>query len=518
MINSVDILSAEGLGICREAPLERGEGHEIVCPLVDLLFGNINIDIAVCDGFDIVGKLVGILEAASLHQRLHKALVMEVAEVFAEEQAAAQTVVEVLVMAQRIAQTVRNGGAGVHESKTLCQRRKAHIVVVLLGQRVDALTQVILKLRKKTECHVCKTLVQEVCVNMNGSLKTVGKSVHNAGVEKYLGCGLDIARIDEGHGGEHPHIHCFLGVDVVAGQNCAAGDLGACAAGGGECDIRHFKRRFFVVLGLSRSEEYLDRVNAGVLDKHTESLRRVKCRAAAAPTTAGSGSDVMGFAILTRADTHTKLRIDQLSFFSASFLDPEYISHSPEWLLDAGALDALAHGIEGVLNTRANDLSRLWNNYGFRLFKSFKDDLLNRCLTSEDYSNMLLAASVQGVGNMQCCTTIPHGLGYSLTHFKDVSHGFANMLVMAEFLRTINDAAAVTDVLHQCGFCNIDDFDGYMQQILRRNVAFTVTDEELHAWAKECASLKPRLEAHIQPISEDEIYRILRTSLKEYTV
>lgn len=238
----------------------------------------------------------------------------------------------------------------------------------------------------------------------------------------------------------------------------------------------------------------------------------------AVPTTAGSGSDVMGFAILTRADTHTKLRIDQLSFFSASFLDPEYISHSPEWLLDAGALDALAHGIEGVLNTRANDLSRLWNNYGFRLFKSFKDDLLNRCLTSEDYSNMLLAASVQGVGNMQCCTTIPHGLGYSLTHFKDVSHGFANMLVMAEFLRTINDAAAVTDVLHQCGFCNIDDFDGYMQQILRRNVAFTVTDEELHAWAKECASLKPRLEAHIQPISEDEIYRILRTSLKEYTV
>lgn len=238
----------------------------------------------------------------------------------------------------------------------------------------------------------------------------------------------------------------------------------------------------------------------------------------AVPTTAGSGSDVMGFAILTRSDTNTKLRIDQLSFFSASFLDPDYISQSPEWLLEAGALDALAHGIEGVLNTHTNDLSRLWNNYGFRLFKSFKDNLAGRCLTSEDYSNMLLAASVQGVGNMQCCTTIPHGLGYSLTHFKGVSHGFANMLVMAEFLRTINDSAAVDEVLRQCGFLDIDDFDEYIQKILRRNVAFIVTDAELHAWAKECAALTPRLEAHIQPISEDEIYRILRVSLEDYMI
>lgn len=238
----------------------------------------------------------------------------------------------------------------------------------------------------------------------------------------------------------------------------------------------------------------------------------------AVPTTAGSGSDVMGFAILTRNDTHTKLRINQLSFFSASFLDPRYISASPDWLLEAGALDALAHGIEAVLNTRANDLSRLWNYYGFELFKSFKDALLERTLTDTDYGNMLLAASVQGMGNMQCCTTIPHGLGYSLTHFKDVSHGFANMLVMAEFLRTIDDTAAVNDVLARCGFADIDDFGEYMHRILKRNVSITVTDAELRSWASECASLTPRLEAHIQPITEDEIYDILIRSLKEYMV
>ena len=238
----------------------------------------------------------------------------------------------------------------------------------------------------------------------------------------------------------------------------------------------------------------------------------------AVPTTAGSGSDVMGFAILTRKDTHTKLRINQLSFFDASFLDSKYICQSPDWLLEAGALDALAHGIEAVLNNQANDLSRAWNYFGFQLFKSFKDNLLDRKLNHDNFIDMLLAASIQGMGNMQCCTTIPHGMGYSLTHFKDVSHGFANMLVMANFLRSIDDKVAVNDVVERCGFLDLDEFDAYMQKILERNVWLEVTDDELRKWAKQCAALTPRIKAHIQPINENDIYNIFSDSLKKYVV
>lgn len=236
----------------------------------------------------------------------------------------------------------------------------------------------------------------------------------------------------------------------------------------------------------------------------------------AVPTTAGSGSDVMGYSILTRADTNTKLRINQLSFFSTSFLDARYVVDSPIWLLESGALDALAHGIEGVLNVFATPLSRLWNNYGFSLFSEFNNNLLRQELTEEDCGKMLLAASVQGMGNMQCCSTIPHGLGYSLTHFKGVPHGFSNMLVMASFLRSIKSRAAVNDVLNRSGFSDLDEFDDYMQNILERNVSIEVSHEELRAWAKECASLKSRIEAHIEPITEEDIYEILRESLKKY--
>lgn len=233
----------------------------------------------------------------------------------------------------------------------------------------------------------------------------------------------------------------------------------------------------------------------------------------AVPTTAGSGSEVMGFSILTRSDTDTKLRINQLSFFSAAFLDARYVASSPLWLLDAGVMDALSHGIEGVLNTRSSSLSRIWNFHGFALFAKFKDALASGIPGNEECGQMLLAAAVQGMGNMQCGSTIPHGMGYALTHFKNVPHGIANMMVMPAFLRTIHDKDAVNDIVHACGFESLDDFEEYVLKIVRRNVRIEVTEEELDAWAKECASLKPRLEAHIEPISAAQIRAIFSAAI-----
>lgn len=236
----------------------------------------------------------------------------------------------------------------------------------------------------------------------------------------------------------------------------------------------------------------------------------------AIPTTAGSGSDVMGFAILTRSDTNTKLRINQLSYFRASFLDARYVMDAPQWLLDAGAADALAHGIEGTLNVNSSPLSSLWINYGYTLFASFKDALIEKRLTQENCADMLLAASVQGMGNLQCGSTIPHGLGYALTHFKGVTHGIATIMVMPAFLRLFKNQRPVEDILHRCGFENLDEFELYIREIVRRNVNIRVSLKEIDEWAAECYSLKPRMDASSEKFSQEEIRRILISSLDAY--
>lgn len=233
----------------------------------------------------------------------------------------------------------------------------------------------------------------------------------------------------------------------------------------------------------------------------------------AVPTTAGSGSEVMGYAILTRADTNTKLRINQLSYFEAAFLDARYVAESPQWLLDAGAMDALAHGIEGVLNRVCSPMQRVWHEYGFRLFAQYKDALLNGSLTREQCGDMLMAASAHGMGTMQSGTTIPHGMGYPLTHFKKVTHGIASIMSAPSFLPMLHCSDEIDSMLEMCGFSGLKEFTQYINAIVRRNVNISVTRSEIEAWSDECFSLKRRIVKHVEPITRGMIRDIYLETL-----
>ncbi|MBP5239029.1 MAG: iron-containing alcohol dehydrogenase [Oscillospiraceae bacterium] len=234
------------------------------------------------------------------------------------------------------------------------------------------------------------------------------------------------------------------------------------------------------------------------------------------PTTAGSGSEVMGYAVLTRNDTHTKLRMDQMSFFDAAFLDAKYIADSPQWLLDAGAMDALAHGVEGYLNTFSCAPERLWHDYGFRLFKRYKDALRSCTLEADNFERMLTAASVQGIAVMQSGTSIPHGMGYPLTHFKNVTHGLASAIMLPAYLEVFQNRELVDHVISACGFENVDEFSAFIDEICSRNISIAVTDEEIEHWADQCYALTTRLERHPEPITRDQIRDMYRKALRRY--
>ena len=64
------------------------------------------------------------------------------------------------------------------------------------------------------------------------------------------------------------------------------------------------------------------------------------------PTTAGTGSEVTGGAVLTRKDKQTKEAMYMWYYPEISFVDPRYIEKAPLFLLDTGAIDALAHGVK----------------------------------------------------------------------------------------------------------------------------------------------------------------------------
>lgn len=241
-------------------------------------------------------------------------------------------------------------------------------------------------------------------------------------------------------------------------------------------------------------------------------LGEAKCPIVAVPTTAGTGSEVGQVAVLTNERRHTKQSIKQRTFPAIAYLDSQYVKTAPDLLLDASAMDALAHGVEAYLNTSATHITKGYAMAGFDLFSKYKDALLAKTMTDEDYDNLTLASNIFGMG-MIYRTTITHGMGYPLTEEKGLSHGLACAVFLGEFLRNLHDKTLAEPVYKTCGFDTVDAFADYVNQLLEPYIDFTVTEEEIDRWTEQMYAAKWRLELHPEEITPEDIKKIYVDSL-----
>ncbi len=237
----------------------------------------------------------------------------------------------------------------------------------------------------------------------------------------------------------------------------------------------------------------------------------------AVPTTAGTGSEVTGGAVLTRADKDTKESMNMWLYPKIAFVDPRYIEASPQFLLDTGAIDALAHGVEACLHKDANIMNRSISFAAFGLFSHFKDALLSGEMTAELFDDLTAHSFMQGVSFMQSCTTIPHGMGYPLSQHKDVPHGLACGIFLGEYLKAFKDQSIVLPIVKACGFNDSDEFADYVRELTNRDVDITVTDDEIEYWTDQFMEIqKWRLEANPEELSREDINKLYRTALAKY--
>lgn len=234
------------------------------------------------------------------------------------------------------------------------------------------------------------------------------------------------------------------------------------------------------------------------------------------PTTAGTGSEVTGGAVLTRCDMDNKDTARHKLYCTVAFLDARYIRESPKFLIHTGAMDALAHGVETYINVKSNPLNRAVAAVGMQMFAEYKDNMLNDCLTDEDYEKMLLTSNVMGQAFMQAGTCLPHGLGYPLSHHKGVNHGLSCSMTLGEWLRGFKDQSIVEPVVKLCGFSSTDEMADYINEILSRDVDISVTGEEIDAWAEQFCANPDRLSRNPEPIGLEDIKGIYRRALARY--
>lgn len=148
------------------------------------------------------------------------------------------------------------------------------------------------------------------------------------------------------------------------------------------------------------------------------------------PTTAGTGSEVTPFAIIS--DGHTKWSLADYSLTpTMAIVDAEYMMSMPPRATAATGMDCLSHAIESYVSIFASEFTkpysleaiRLVFKYLVRAYKNGKNDL-------EARQGMAHAATIAGIAFANGFLGIVHSLSHKITAHHGVVHGNANAIYL----------------------------------------------------------------------------------------
>lgn len=231
------------------------------------------------------------------------------------------------------------------------------------------------------------------------------------------------------------------------------------------------------------------------------------------PTTAGTGSEVTPYSVLTNHEKQTKTSIASPCLFpSFALLDAKYMKSLSLKTTVNTAIDSLSHSVEGMMSVKANNMSDIIARAAIRLLSEEFDNLISGELTDEDREKLLYASMLGGVVISQTKTTAVHAMGYSLTYFKGIDHGRANGLLLGEFMEYTEKYAEekINDILHCMDMKNVGEFKAKLAQILGKKENFAAEELEMYA---DIASVAGGIKNSINCPSRDEILAMYKKSL-----
>jgi len=163
---------------------------------------------------------------------------------------------------------------------------------------------------------------------------------------------------------------------------------------------------------------------------------------AAIPTTAGTGSEVNGYAILTVPEMGVKRTYSSPRAFPvAAFLDPRYTASLPHHQTVSTALDAFCHCAESYFSPKSTQLTRALGAKGANLvwrgLLSVQADDVGESVRTD----LLTGAMFGGICIARTGTGYPHPMGYNLTLHRGIPHGVACAIFEGEYLRRQESAS-----------------------------------------------------------------------------
>ena len=157
----------------------------------------------------------------------------------------------------------------------------------------------------------------------------------------------------------------------------------------------------------------------------------------AVPTSAGTGSEVTPFAVITDQETGIKYPLADYELLpKMAIIDADLMMNMPKGLTSASGIDAMTHALEAYASMMATDytdglaLKALKNIFGYlpRAYNDGPNDPIAR-------QKMADASTMAGMAFANAFLGVCHSMAHKLGAFHHLPHGVANALLITEVMR-----------------------------------------------------------------------------------
>lgn len=157
----------------------------------------------------------------------------------------------------------------------------------------------------------------------------------------------------------------------------------------------------------------------------------------AIPTTAGTGSEVTPFAVITDEVTGVKYPLADYELLpKMAIVDADLMMNAPKGLTAASGIDAVTHALEAYASVMATDYT---DGLALRSLKLIFENLprayANGSGDPRAWENMANAACMAGMAFANAFLGVCHSMAHKLGAFHHLPHGVANALMIDEVLR-----------------------------------------------------------------------------------
>lgn len=154
----------------------------------------------------------------------------------------------------------------------------------------------------------------------------------------------------------------------------------------------------------------------------------------AIPTTAGTGSEVTNFSIVTIGEKKEVL-IDDLLLPDIAVLVPSFTKSVPNFITADTGMDVLTHAIESLVSKNADRFSKILSKEAIKLVFENLPIVYEDGLRMKSRKNMIEASTIAGIAFTNAGLGINHSVAHILGGVFHISHGRLNAILLPYIMK-----------------------------------------------------------------------------------